>query len=193
MVRKYTDEELLTRVKELKSFKKIPKGRWILGVRSNEDIPNKFDDKFYVYDGEEFVVMLEGTTNPGVSILKNHSSFNKLGAAILKSDEWYYDVWHYGMHRNRIPGLLQRGAKMKVYRDGDKDNKSEEQGVLQEGYFGINFHLNSHDINVRNRKVDINGWSAGCQVPNEPLKYKPLLEWFRDNQKVTTYCLINEF
>lgn len=193
MVRKYTDKELLDRVKTLSSFKSIPKGRWILGVRSNEDVPNKFDDKFYIYDGEKFVVMLWGTTHPGVTILKNHSSFNKLGAAVLKADEWYYDVWKYGMHRNKIMGLLQRGAKVKVYRDGDKDNKSEEQGVLQEGYFGINFHLNSHDINTKVRKSDINAWSAGCQVPNEPEKYKPLLEWFRDNQRTVTYCLIHEF
>lgn len=193
MVRKYTDKELLDRVQTLPSFKSIPKGRWILGVRSKADIPNKFDDKFYIYDGEKFVVMLEGTTNPGVSILKNHASFNKLGAAILKADEWYYNVWKYGMHRNKIMGLLQRGAKVKVYRDGDKDNKSEEQGVLQEGYFGINFHLNSHDINSKVRKSDINGWSAGCQVSNDPEKYKPLLEWFRDNQHTVTYCLIHEF
>lgn len=193
MVKKYTDKELLDRVKQLDSYLHIPMGRWILGVRSTEDMPNKFDDKFYIFEHEKFIMRLEGTTNPGVSILKNHASFNKLGAAILKSEEWYYNVWKFGKHRNKIDGLLQRGAKVKVYRDGDKDNKSEEQGILQEGYFGINFHLNSHDINTKVRKSDINAWSAGCQVPNEPEKYKILMQWFKENQHLVTYCLIKEF
>lgn len=193
MVRPYTDKELIDRVTELDSFRRLPKGRWILGVRSNEDIPNKFDDKFYVFDQEKFVMVMSGTTNPGVSILKNYSSFNKHGAAILKSDMWYYDVWHYGLHRGKIAGLLQRGSSVTVYRDGDKDNKSEEIGSGVKGWYGINFHLNSHDINSDVIKENINAWSAGCQVTNNPEKYRKLMGWFKDNQQVVSYCLINEF
>jgi hypothetical protein len=193
MVQAYTDKELLDRVATLKSFKGLPEGRWILGVRSNEDIPNKFDDKFYVFDKDKFVMVISGTTNPGVTILKKFESFNKQGAAILKADQWYYDIWHYGLHRGKIAGLLQRGGKVIVHRDGDKDNKSEELGPEQPGWYGINFHLNSHDINTKTIKEDIGAWSAGCQVPNNPEKYKQLMGWFKDNQKVVSYCLLNEF
>jgi hypothetical protein len=193
MVRPYTDKQLLDRVAQLNTFKGLPEGRWILGVRSNEDIPNKFDDKFYVFDKDKFVMVMSGTTNPGVTILKHYESFNKHGAAILDSNRWYYDVWHYGMHRNKIAGLLQRGAPVLVHRDGDKDNKSEEIGPGIPGWYGINFHLNSHDINTQIVKEDINAWSAGCQVPNNPEKYRQLMGWFKSHQRVVSYCLLKEF
>ena len=69
-VRSYTTDQLLDRVEELKSFKTIPVGYWILGVRSNEDAPNKYDDKFYLFNGEQFVKVVTGTTNPGTPILQ---------------------------------------------------------------------------------------------------------------------------
>lgn len=193
MVREYTDKELLDKVKELSSFKSIPKTLWILGVRSKADIPNAFDDKFYIYQGEKFIRMITGTTNPGITILKNHYKFNSEGAAILAADEWYHDVWVFGKHRGKIDALLQRGGKMKVYRDGDKDGKSEELGEPKWGFYGINFHLNDHNINSTIEKTAINGWSAGCQVPNQPVKYKEIMRLFKDYPHKVSYCLINEF
>jgi hypothetical protein len=193
MVRKYTDAQLLKRVKELGSFKKIPSSYWILGVRSNEDIPNAFDDKFYIFEGERFIMVLSGTTNPGVAILKNYYKFNSVGAAIVAADNWYYDLWIFGKHRGKIDALLQLGNKILVYRDGDKDNKSEELGTPKWGFYGINFHLNSHDINSNQIKGDINGWSAGCQVPNDPKKYRAAMELFKNRREKFTYCLLNEF
>ena len=89
MVKSYSDSQLLDRVKSIKSFKGIPEGYWILGVRSNEDEPNKFDDKFYIWNGEKFITMTSGTTNPGTPILEGgFLKYNKVGAAVLKSDEW---------------------------------------------------------------------------------------------------------
>jgi len=58
MVKNYTDEQLLSRVKSLPNFKSIPTDYWILGVRSNEDTPDAFDDKFYIYKGEQFITVL---------------------------------------------------------------------------------------------------------------------------------------
>ena len=52
-VRTYNDKELLNKVKSLSSFKSVPQGYWILGVRSNEDAPNKYDDKFYIFNGKK--------------------------------------------------------------------------------------------------------------------------------------------
>ena len=78
MVKKYTDKQLLERVKSLESFKGYPEGRWIIGVRSEEDLPNKFDDKFYTYEGTKFIDVVTGTTNPGITILKGgFKKFNK--------------------------------------------------------------------------------------------------------------------
>lgn len=191
MVKAYNANQLLARVKELQSFDGIPKGRWILGVRSNEDKPNSFDDKFYVFDGEKFIMVLKGTTNPGTPTLQQFEKVNKDGAAVLKHDQWYYNVWVFGKHHGKVAALLQLGAQVMVYRDIDKDNKSEQQGELQTGYFGINFHPNTYKKNGKGGEV-VGWWSAGCQVVNDE-KYWTLIDWFEKNQHRVTYCLINEF
>ncbi len=190
-VRTFTDKELLARVKELKSFKEVPKGYWLLGVRSNEDKPNSFDDKFYLFKGEEFIIVTSGTTNPGTPTLKQFEKVNKDGAGVLKSEEWYYNVWKFGKHQGKVEALLQLGAKVKVYRDTDKDDKSEEQGKLQEGYFGINFHPNTYDLS-KPSGTNIGWWSAGCQVVNNVDKYKTMIKLLK-TEKSVSYCLINEF
>jgi hypothetical protein len=191
MVRPYTDKQLIERVKSLSSFTKIPAGYWLLGVRSNEDIPNTFDDKIYLFKGEEFVLVTSATTNCGTPTLHQFEKVNKDGAAILKADEWYHNVWKYGKHQGKVEALLQLGNKVKVYRDTDKDSKSEEQGVLQEGYFGINFHPNTYDL-TKPSGTNVNWWSAGCQVVNNVTKYKNIISLIK-SQKNVTYCLINEF
>ena len=62
-VKNYTDRQILDRVKSLKSFKGIPQGYWIVGVRSEDDAPNKYDDKFYLFNGEQFVKVVKTKKN----------------------------------------------------------------------------------------------------------------------------------
>lgn len=213
-VKKYTDEQLLKRIMEIPGFKGFPKGRFIIGVRSNEDTPNVYDDKFYEYEvncpGEftmdlgvvMFIRVLTGTTNPGAKILKGgFKSFNPVGAAVLKSDMWYYNVWKFGMHRGRMPALRQRGAEMTVYRDGDMDGKSEEIGEPISGWYGINYHMNTYDLSEENLEKErwiIGGWSAGCQVTNDRDEYLEQMEWYEEalesgKQKYVSYVLLKEF
>lgn len=191
MVRPYTDKQLLEKVKSLSSFSKIPDGYWLLGVRSQDDLPNRFDDKIYLFKGEDFVLVTSATTNAGTPTLKQFEKVNKDGAAILKADEWYYNVWKYGKHNGKVEALLQLGNKVKVYRDTDKDDKSEEQGKLQIGYFGINFHPNTYDL-TKQSGDSIGWWSAGCQVVNNISNYKIMIGLLK-REKLVTYCLINEF
>lgn len=191
MVKPYTDKQLLEKVNSLSSFTKIPSGYWLLGVRSQDDLPNRFDDKIYLFKGEEFVLVTSATTNAGTPTLRQFEKVNKDGAAILKADEWYYNVWKYGKHQGKVEGLLQLGNKVKVWRDTDKDDKSEEQGKLQEGYFGINFHPNTYDLS-KPSGTTIGWWSAGCQVVNNVSNYKLMIQLLK-REKLVTYCLINEF
>ena len=191
MVRPYTDKQLLEKVKSLSSFGKIPAGYWLLGVRSLDDLPNRFDDKIYLFKGEEFVLVTSATTNAGTPTLRQFEKINKDGAAILKADEWYYNVWKYGKHNGKVEALLQLGNKVTVYRDTDKDDKSEEQGKLQEGYFGINFHPNTYDLS-KPSGTTIGWWSAGCQVVNNVSNYKLMIQLLK-REKLVSYCLINEF
>jgi len=191
MVRSYKDTELLDKVKTLKNYTGIPANYWLLGVRSNEDKANTFDDKIYLFKGSEFIEVTSATTNPGTPTLKQFEKVNKKGAAVLKAEQWYYDVWKYGKHNGKVDALLQLGAPVQVYRDTDKDNQSEELGVLDTGYFGINFHPNTYDL-TKPVGSSIGWWSAGCQVVNNPTKYKNIISLLK-SQKNVTYCLINEF
>lgn len=191
MVRPYTDKQLLEKVKSLSSFKNIPSGYWLLGVRSLDDLPNRFDDKIYLFKNEDFVLVTSATTNAGTPTLRQFEKVNKDGAAVLKADEWYYNVWKYGKHNGKVEALLQLGNKVKVYRDTDKDDKSEEQGKLQEGYFGINFHPNTYDL-TKEAGTNVGWWSAGCQVVNNIANYRKMIKLLK-REKFVTYCLIHEF
>lgn len=201
MVRNYTDIELLEKVRQLPSFKRIPDDHWILGVRSAADMPGKFDDKFYEFVGEKCIRVMTGTTNPGLTILSHYEKYSKAGAAVVKSDEWYYGLWKYGMHKGKMPALLQLGSEITVYRDGDKDNKAEELGKPIKGWFGINFHTNTYnwdEKNMRQHTDDIGAWSAGCQVPNDRVQFEEAMKYYAEasrlgTQKVVTYCLLKEF
>lgn len=197
-VRSYNDKQLLDHVKSLPSFRGLPNGIWILGVRSNEDTFNTYDDKFYVFHGEKFQEVISGTTNPGGKILKGgFLRFNKVGAAVLKSDEWYYDVWKY-VYRSSRGHELRQVRNMIVYRDGNQNEKSEEIGTPIVGLFGINFHTNTFKWYNTVLNWIIGSWSAGCQVTNRRSKFYSLLQRFKKRkasgeQSYVTYVLINEF
>lgn len=201
-VKTYTDKQLLDKVKSLPNFKKIPKQRWILGVRSNEDTYNTYDDKFYEFKGEKFISVLTGTTNAGAGVLRGgFLKYNKKGVAILKSEEWYYNVWAYGLHRGKMPSLKQIGRKVKVYRDGNKNKKSEQIGKYELGWFGINYHSNTYNFSLKNTKIInwfIGNWSAGCQVINDRKKYIEQMKYYKNahengTQIMVSFCLIDEF
>ena len=191
-VRIFTDVELLNKIKSLPSFKGIPNGYYIIGVRSLEDEENKFDDKFYIFRGEKFVTMTTGTTNPGSPVLRGgFLKYNKQGAAVVKSDEWYYDVWKPGLHMGKMKALVQVG-KIKVFRDGNMNGKSEEIGKPTEGYYGINFHAATYDKTFKGLQENIGGWSAGCQVVNDKQKHLQLMDLFKNEANVS-YVLLKEW
>ena len=201
-VKTYTDKQLLDKVKSLPGYKKIPKQRWILGVRSNEDVYNSYDDKFYEFEGEKFIRVLTGTTNAGAGVLRGgFAKYNKKGCAVLKAEEWYYNVWSYGLHRGKMPSLRQVGTKVKVHRDGNRNNKSEELGEYELGWYGINYHTNTYNFSSASLKVVnwlIGYWSAGCQVINSRKKYLEQINYYKDafekgKQIMVSYCLIDEF
>jgi hypothetical protein len=201
-VRNYTDKQLLERVKGLPSFREVPKGRWIIGVRSNEDTPDIMDDKFYEFEDETFLRVLSGTTNPGTYYLRGgFLSYNKKGAAVVVADRWYYDVWKFGFHNGKMRALVQRGAKILVGRDGNKNNKSEDLNNQEWGWFGINYHSNTYTWTEKAMKIInriIGKWSAGCQVINDRIGYNEQMDYYEKaskngSQKFVSFCLLNEF
>ena len=107
MVRAYTDKQLLDKVISLSTFNGIPKGYWLLGVRSNEDEPDKYDDKVYLYYGTKFIMVTSCTTNPGKYGLLNFKEWNSQGVAVIKSNMWHYDLWKPGIHKGKMKALVQ--------------------------------------------------------------------------------------
>lgn len=190
-VRSYTDEELLNRVKSLPSFRYIPNDYWIIGVQSNEDEFNTYDDKFYLFCNDNFVMKTTGTTNTGKTGLYNYDSYNKNGVAVIKTDEWYYDLWKHGLHKKKMKALVQHGL-ISYYRDNNKDDKVQEVGKLYKGNIGINFHTNSYNTSDDSVSNKIDGWSLGCQVVNNKRDYYEILDLLK-KQTLITYCLLKEF
>jgi len=194
-VKEYDAKQIIKRVKKLNDYKEIPEGYWIVGVRNPHDAPDRFDDMFYLMKGSEIVMKTTGTTNPGLKVLKGgFRRYNKHGAAVLESDRIYYDVWKYGKHKGYMPALKQLGAAVTVWRDGDSDHLSEEQGKKMTGWYGINFHTATRSYLGNIVKTLIGGWSAGCQVCNKTKEYMDIINTIKNSgQSNVTYCLLKEF
>jgi hypothetical protein len=199
-VKNYTSEQLLNRVKSLPSFdpkRGIPKNL-IIGVRSEEDTPNVFDDKMYAFINGQFQLVTSCTTNPGGPVLLGGwKRFNSIGAAVLKSDEVYYDAYMRSdgksvrHHQGKMP-CLRQVRSMKYFRDGNNDAKTDEVGQIHIGNFSTNIHANNYNLSSRVVSRIIGEWSAGCQVVNVLSDYTRLLETYPFGEPIT-YVLLKEF
>lgn len=195
MVRNYTDKELIDKAKTISGFKAIPKDYWLLAIRSQEDLFDQFDDKVYLFKGEKCELVTSCTTNPGGPVLVGGwKKYNKLGAAVIKSNEWYNDGFKYGLHNGKMPALRQV-KNFKYYRDGNNDKKIDEVGTVYEAVYNTNFHFNSYSIfdKIKNAvKQFVGEWSAGCIVCNEEDKYEKIITLTKVQPSVS-FCLIKEF
>ena len=191
MVRFYKEKELLNQVKGLDSFSEIPNNYWILGIQNSKDNFNRFDDVFYLFDGENIIKRTLGTTNAGSEGLMNFRTYNRKGVAVIKTNEWYRGLWTYGLHKGKMPALKQI-KPIKYYRDGNKNREVEEIGELHNGIIGIDFHTATYLKDLSIFRKFIGKWSLGCQVVNSLLDYHFILDLIKE-QNVIDYCLIKEF
>ena len=193
---KYSDSELLNRVKSLPRYRGMPKNL-IIAVRSKTDTPNVFDDKMYVYINEKFVMVTSCTTNPGAPILTGGwKKYNKKGAAVLKADEIYYDTYRRSngttiRHHNGKMPCLRQVKPMAYYRDGNNDTKTDTVGNIEIANNSTNIHFNSYNIWNKIKTTIVGVWSAGCQVLNDSNDYNRLINLFGDEP--VSYALLNEF
>lgn len=193
-MKSYTDKQILDKCKSLSSYKFIPLGYWICGVRSNEDKSDTYDDKFYLFKSEKFITVTSGTTNPGKWGLNNFSTYNSKGCAVVKADEWTYDLWANGLHKGKMRALVQVNP-INYYRDNNKNDKSEEIGVIQKGIIGINFHTCTYEKPNNLKKFIgwvIGKWSEGCMVVNKSEEYYGIIMLLLKQSRIS-YCLLKEF
>lgn len=191
-VRNYSDADLINSAKNTEGFNGIPKGYWIIFVRSNEDEPNRYDDKIYIFKGYKFIAVSSCTTNSGKYGLLNYKKWNSKGTAIIKFDEWYYNTFRYGLHRGRMQALRQV-KPMKYYRDGNKDLKSDEKGKVYKEIAYTNIHFNSYRNKSKLLTWIIGGWSVGCMVMNDGnFYYKKFIPLFKGKKDLVSVCCIKE-
>ena len=182
-------------VLEKKGFAFFTRGDYnlnIVGVRSNNRIANKFDDNLlclYRDKGKWVVDDYTITTDAGTHWLKN--PMNDKGCAILKANQ-YRGCYQLGLHRGDYNALVQRGA-VEVYRDNNKDNFHDlDESTLDKGYFGINIHRS----NPKTESIQVNKWSAGCQVFKNKSRYDKFISTCKKSSEMWgnsfTYTLINK-
>ena len=165
-------------VEEIKAQYLLNKYKWFsdinfVGIRSNADLPNVFDDLFGVINNDK-IEWFSCTTNPGVHWLKN--LLNPKGAALLRPSQ-YVDTWRIGMHQGKYEAFCQV-KPVTVYRDKNFNDKAEENQTLDTGLFGINIHR----ANEKSISTIIDKWSAGCQVLNNPADFKKILTLAKESK-----------
>lgn len=157
----------------------------IIGIRSDANNPDKFDDLIGLVEKDN-LVLFSGTTNPGTHWLKN--LLNPKGAALLKPNQ-YLNTYQLGLHQGKYTALCQR-KPVTVYRDGNKNGIAEATAVTDTGLFGINIHRANPNV----VSTIIDKWSAGCQVLNDPIDFNFLIKRCKESGlKEFTYTLLKEF
>ncbi len=157
----------------------------IIGIRSNANVPNKFDDAICLIE-DDTISWFSCTTNPGTYWLQN--LLNPKGAALLKPNQ-YLDAYKLALHQGKYKALCQRKSVV-VYRDSNKNGFAEETALIDNGLFGINIHR----ANPLLMSLIIDKWSAGCQVLNDPKQFDYLIKRCEaSGLKDFTYTLLREF
>lgn len=167
----------------------------IIGIRADMDnrVTNRYDDVIvveYKENGKLIRKMWDITTEPGSKLMRNPS--NSKGTAILVPGQ-YRGVYKIDLHRGKYKALCQRNGSVKVYRDKDRDNVYDcNVNTIDKGWFGINIHRSNETYT----RTTVDGYSAGCQVFNNPKDFSEFMKLVEKSASIYgnkfTYTLITE-
>ena len=184
----FTRDEVRNAVKK-KGYRWFEGGDYnlnIVGIRNSETggkVTNRFDDWVtvsYSIGTNMMYHQFDATTDPGSHWEKN--LLNEAGVAILVPGQ-YRGSHKIGLHQGKYQALRQK-SPLKVYRDNNKDGTydfSEES--IKEGIYGINIHRATG--REGGKSVQIDKWSAGCQVIAANDDFKLFMELV--NKSATLY------
>ena len=144
----------------------------IVGIRTASLIPHTFDDwvtVFYRSHRRWIFNAFPATTDPGLFWLG--TPMNPLGAAILKEGQ-YPGAYALGKHKG-YKALVQKGA-LTVIRDFDLDDRLTFGSGREET--GSHFGINVHRASEHRESLNVDKWSAGCQVLCDPLQFNYFIE-----------------
>jgi hypothetical protein len=169
----------------------------LIGLRNPNGQMNAFDDKMAViwkYQGVWNLKLFTITTEPGRSYLVSAAEGgrveNKIGTAILVPGQ-YESSHRIGTHKG-YPALQQNG-KLLVYRDANHNGKLDyDPKTIREA--GAGARINIHRANPDRRSVNVDRWSAGCQVFASPHEFNEFMDLCRKRAEhfgsVFTYTLM---
>ena len=164
----------------------------IIGVRTKGE-PNVFDDRIcLVYKDKHGWVTREwpATFDPGTYWLENPSKIQ--GTAVMASPQQCRSTYKIDLHGGRYEALCQRLGKVKVWRDGDRDDTVDwdQFDDAVEGWYGINIHRAGAN------SMQVDKWSAGCQVFQRAADFDAFMELVKASEALYgnkfTYTLIDE-
>lgn len=138
-----------------------------IAIRSRANVPNKFDDLIGFVDGDK-VTWHTGTTNAGTKPLVSPS--NPKGVALVCPQQ-VIDGWELGLHKGKYLAWKQI-KPVKYWRDNDLDKIAESGGEVYEGIIGINWHRANENAQSEN----VENWSEGCMVQNNPDQYDTFIK-----------------
>ena len=152
----------------------------MLFVRSQEDTNDRFDDKVYLFQLDQFIMVTSCTTNKG----------NK-GTAVMEAGAWYYDAYAYGLHKGKMPAIRQvKGVPYR--RDYTNDLKTNPTTEIKKDIIYMNIHGATYNHGSKQVAQRIGGWSEGCLVLNNNADYEKIVSICKRYGK-TSIVLINEF
>ena len=187
---------ILIKAIEKKSYQVFMDGDYnlnIIGIRSNDETPNVFNDMiavFYKIGINWHLHTFEATTDPGTYYLKK--PLNVKGTAILVPDQ-YRGVYALGFHQGQYLALVQRFGAVKVFRDSNRDIILDRNPDTKDsGWFGINIHRAGKYM----IPMFIDKLSAGCQVIRKYNDFKFFMNLCQKSSQIWggkfTYTLLEE-
>jgi hypothetical protein len=131
----------------------------IIGVRSSDMTPDKFNDTISViwkFKGNWNIYTSPATTDAGLYYLNNPLAVD---GTFIMAEGQHKGLWTKAKHKN-YPAFRQHNT-VKGFRDNNKDDRYDlDPSTMVEGMFGIN----GHRAKDEGHSTVVRKWSAGCQV-----------------------------
>jgi len=128
------------------------------------------------------VYKFKGSCDPGV-YYTNHMISSGLPGVAHIADGFHENVYMVGLHRGKYEALIQIGAKIRIWRDIDKNYKQTRKDKKCRGWFGTNIHRMSDWKILKS----IGRYSAGCQIIADPKEFKQFLSIIKNSKYYKRY------
>lgn len=152
----------------------------IIGIRNSSNVPNTFNDTIIVIykdsNKQERLVSFKCTTDPGLFWLQTPTNVD--GTLILVPGQYKscYQLGFHGRTSKHPYKALEQIGNMTYVRDADRDNVLDfelmnDPKKIITGIFKTNIHRANEDY----ESIQVDKWSAGCQVIADPIDFAMLM------------------